>query len=101
MSANGGLMPITLDDYSMIPEPVANVGLGQTPPKTKNVLLAEPDIRLGILRDRFYIAELRPNVYSVGDLMLLAGLGAFVLEMASRLIRSRWLTSSDEVKAAT
>ena len=101
MSANGGLMPITVEDYNMIPEPAADLSVGQTPPGTKNVLLAEPDIRLGLLRDRIYIAELRSNVYSVGDLVLLAGLAVFVIELASKLIRSRRWARSDDLKATT
>ena len=99
MSANGGLMPITLEDFNTIREPAADLSVGQTPPSTKNVLLAEPDIRLGLLRDRFYIAQLRANVYSVGDLVLLAGLAVFVIEFASRLIRSRRWARSDDLKA--
>lgn len=101
MSANGGLMPITLEDYNRVSEPAADLVVGQTPPGTKNVLLAEPGIRLELLRDRLYISELRPNVYSVGDLMLLAGLAVFVIEVTSTLIRSRRRGSSDDVKATT
>ena len=101
MSANGGLMPITPEDYNLLPAPAAGWMIGQTPPGTKNVLLAEPDIRLGLLRDRLYVAELRPNVYSVGDLMLLAGLAVFVIEMTSGLIRSRRRRSSGDVRAPT
>jgi hypothetical protein len=101
MSANGGLMPITLEDYNLMPESAVGLSIGQTPPGTKNVLLSEPDIRLGLLRDQHYIAEFRPNVYSVGDLLLLAGLAVFVIEVASRLVQSRRRATSDDVHATT
>jgi hypothetical protein len=90
MAANGGLMPVTLENHLR----VADVGhqtlsLGQTPPHSKAVLLAPSDTRLGFLSDTIYLSIPSPKVYSVGDLFLMAGLLTFLVEVAVRAARSR------------
>ena len=81
IAANGGLMPVT-------PETLAHggfpddVSLGEWVPGSKDVLLSREDVRLWFLSDRFVLDELpRTLAYSLGDVIILAGLVVFLGEM--------------------
>ncbi len=88
--ANGGLMPATPENYQRIVKDGADdVPIGQSPPHTKNILLARSDTRLSFLSDTVYISVPSPNVYSPGDLVLIAGVIAFPLEVTRRSARRR------------
>ena len=90
ISVNGGLMPVTPENYAKVSgEEAQFLGPGQTPPGSKDVLMAASDTRLRPLTDTLYIPFLRPNVYSIGALVLFAGLISFVLEAATRAINHR------------
>jgi len=90
MAANGGLMPVTLENHLRVAD-VSHQTLspGQTPPQSKNILLAPSDIRLSFLSDIIYLSIPRPKIYSLGDLVLKVGLVIFLGEVAVRAIRSR------------
>ena len=90
ISVNGGLMPITPEKFSKLTHTdVADLTLGQTPPHSKNVLLRASDTRLAFLSDVFPISAPRAKVYSIGDLILRAGLVMFILEAVVRAVQSR------------
>jgi hypothetical protein len=90
MAANGGLMPITLENHLRVADAGhETLSLGQTPPHSKVVLLAPSDTRLRLLSDIIYLSTPSPKVYSVGDLLLMAGLLTFLVEVAVRAVRSR------------
>lgn len=90
ISANGGLMPIAAEDLRLVTEENRRtVQLGQTPPGSKNVMMLEADTRLGFLADRIYVSFPSAKIYSIGDLVLAAGLALFLAEVAARAFKSR------------
>jgi hypothetical protein len=90
MAANGGLMPVTLENHLRVADAShQTLSLGQTPPRSKVVLLASSDTRLSFLSDTIYLSIPRPKIYSVGDLFLMAGLLTFLVEVAVRAVYSR------------
>ena len=90
ISVNGGLMPVSPENYGKISGEKAQVlELGQTPTGSKDVLMAASETRLKPLTDTLYIPFFRPNIYSIGDIVLFAGLISFVLEAATRAINHR------------
>ncbi|HUS14483.1 MAG TPA: DUF5317 domain-containing protein [Chloroflexia bacterium] len=77
--ANGGFMPVT-------PETVHAAGLaeraplvGERLPGSKDLVLAADRTHLGWLGDRFTLSWPRPQVFSIGDVILVGGLGWLVL----------------------
>jgi hypothetical protein len=95
MAANGGLMPVTLENHLRVADAGhQTLSLGQTPPHSKVVLLAPSDTRLGFLSDTIYLSIYKPKIYSLGDLFLMAGLLTFLVEVAVRAARSRRRTRS-------
>ena len=95
MAANGGLMPITPANHLLVADAGhETLSLGQTPPHSKVVLLAPSDTRLSFLSDIIYLSVPSPKVYSVGDLLLMAGLLTFLVEVAARAVHSRRRTRS-------
>ena len=91
MTVNGGLMPVTPENHQrVLKSEVQMPSLSQTPPNSKNVLLASADTKLSFLSDTIYLPVLKPRVYSIGDLFLVAGILVFVAELASRSIRRRF-----------
>jgi hypothetical protein len=90
MAVNGGLMPVTPEKLQMVSEAHGETfQLGQTPPQSKNVLLAPSDTKLSYLSDTIYFSIPKPKVYSIGDLLLVFGIAIFLMEVAVRVIRSR------------
>jgi hypothetical protein len=90
MAANGGLMPVTLENHLRVADAShQTLAPGQTPPQSKNILLAPSDTRLSFLSDVIYLSIPKPKIYSLGDLFLKAGLVIFLGEVAIRAIRSR------------
>ena len=90
MAANGGLMPVTPENLRLVPGVQAEtVQLGQTPPQSKNVLLEPSETRLGFLSDVIFLSVPRPKVYSIGDLLLFAGVAVFLVEIGARAVQSR------------
>ena len=88
--ANGGLMPVTpenharvLSDDQRLPEP------GRTPPNSKNILLETSDTRLSFLSDTIYVSVPTAKVYSFGDMVLLAGVATFLVEVTARVVTAR------------
>jgi hypothetical protein len=90
MAANGGLMPVTLENHLRVADAGhQTLSLGQTPPHSKVVLLAPSDTRLRFLSDTIYLSTYKPKIYSLGDLFLMAGLLTFLVEVAVRAVHSR------------
>ena len=90
MAANGGLMPVTPENYQKVrPTKAHELRLGQTPPHSKDVLLDRADTKLRFLSDTFYLASPTPRVYSVGDFFLMASALIFVVEVTARAGRAR------------
>lgn len=86
--ANGGLMPVTPDTVALLmtPERQAELVVGQPIERSKDVLLEPADVRLAGLRDRF-VARAGPlrTVYSLGDVLVMAGLAIVLVELAGAL----------------
>ena len=90
MAANGGLMPVTPENHQSVSGAEAqHLTLGQSPPHSKNILLASSNTSLGFLSDRVLISIPRSKIYSVGDLLLMAGVAIFVAETFCKAWRSR------------
>jgi hypothetical protein len=90
MAVNGGLMPVTLENHLRVADASHQTLVpGQTPPQSKNILLAPSDTRLSFLSDIIYLPIPKPKIYSLGDLFLMAGLVIFLGEVAVRAIHSR------------
>ena len=76
MLANGGLMPVEAPAVETVGKhEVRDLQVGAHIPGSKNVLLAEEDIRLRELSDTLVLPVPRPftRAVSVGDLFVLAG----------------------------
>jgi hypothetical protein len=85
--ANGGLMPVTPETLARgdFPE---DVQLGEWVPGSKDVLLAEEDVRLGALGDRFVLDSFAGTIaYSIGDVIIAVGLVALLVELLMPRIR--------------
>ena len=82
--SNGGLMPVTPANAEKagMGYKIAGVELGEAIPRSKNVLLEESDIHLRWLSDRFtWISDSPLAVFSVGDIVIAAGLIVVLLEL--------------------
>ena len=82
--SNGGLMPISpaSADQTHRAAELAELSLGDPVPRTKNVLLEEGDTHLRWLSDRLVWKSALPvSVYSVGDVIIAAGLVVVLLEL--------------------
>jgi hypothetical protein len=89
--ANGGMMPIapeTLQRAGRIePWKIGDGSIGTHVARSKDVILRREDTRLEILADRFWTGLPAPlsSVFSVGDVLLLAGISVLVVRtMAAR-----------------
>ncbi|MFQ5472489.1 MAG: DUF5317 family protein [Dehalococcoidia bacterium] len=81
IAANGGLMPVTPETLAQGGFP-DHVSVGEWVPGSKDVLLLREDVRLWSLGDRFVLDEFpRTLAYSLGDVIILAGLVIFLGEM--------------------
>lgn len=86
LAANGGLMPVTPENAERIqPSIQETVAIGQTPPRSKSVLLPASQTRLSPLTDIIYLPFPKSSIYSVGDVSLMAGVVIFLLEVPLRL----------------
>jgi len=86
MAAHGGLMPIALETIQAsghFPEITAD-DVGKPIPYSKDIVLDRDDIHFEILADRFAISlpGYGGNIYSIGDFVLFAGLGAAAIQLA-------------------
>ena len=82
--SNGGLMPVTPANAEKagMGYKIEGVELGEAIPRSKNVLLEESDIHLRWLSDRFtWISDSPFAVFSIGDLVIAAGLVVLLLEL--------------------
>ena len=88
--AHGGLMPIaweTVRDSGYFPE-ITEDQVGSEMPGSKDILLMRDDIRFAALSDRFPVdAPLNaPNIYSLGDFVLFAGLAVAAMEILAWVV---------------
>jgi hypothetical protein len=86
---NGGLMPISPANMVKVGlgDELPDLELGDPVPLTKNVLLEEGDPALQWLTDRFTWQSLGPfPVFSIGDIIIAAGLVVVLLELVLPLI---------------
>ena len=82
--SNGGLMPVTPAnaEKAEMGYKIEGVELGEAIPRSKNVLLEESDTHLRWLSDRFtWISDSPLAVFSVGDIVIAAGLTVVLLEL--------------------
>ena len=90
--SNGGLMPVTPADAEQagMGYKIEGVKLGEAIPRSKNVLLETSDTHLRWLSDRFtWISDSPFAVFSVGDIVLAAGLVVLLVEfLLPALLRS-------------
>lgn len=85
--ANGGLMPVTPETLARgdFPE---DVQLGEWVPGSKDVLLAEEDVRLGALSDRFVLDSFAGSIaYSIGDVFIAVGMVVLLAELLLVIVR--------------
>jgi hypothetical protein len=84
MAANGGWMPITQDMYYFVhPERVAEVQ--SRPPTSKGIILPRSETNLWALSDIVPLPlPWRRTAVSVGDLLLIAGVGQFIMHASAR-----------------
>ncbi len=97
MAANGGLMPVTpANAERVLSQDTLERGIevGQTPPRTKSIVLEPEDTRLGFLSDIIYVPAPNSAVYSIGDVLLLAGLFTFLVEASYRVVLRRKTSQS-------
>jgi hypothetical protein len=90
--SNGGLMPISpaMMEKAGRGDELAQLELGDAVPRAKNVLLEESDIKLEWLADRFTWDSPGPfSVFSVGDVIIGAGLVVVFVELFLPLIVGR------------
>ena len=82
MIVNGGLMPVTPENYAKVARSdVGPVAIGETPPRTKSVVMVDDETRLAFLSDVVYVGSPSPRVYSVGDIALGLGFVAVFIEV--------------------
>ncbi len=75
IASNGGLMPVSPDTLERIGRPSEGLALGEWVPQSKDVLLAREDTRLWFLTDTLvWKNPTSINAFSVGDLVIAAGL---------------------------
>ncbi len=91
--AHGGTMPVaweTVDASGSFPSISENM-LGEQIPGSKDVLLLRKDIHFEPLSDRYFIDPpvYRPNIYSLGDFAIFAGLAVAVVELISFVLSGR------------
>ena len=72
--ANGGLMPTTAEAYGKNGEIAADVRPGDWIPHSKDVLLDRSDVNLYFLADHFTNGGDVIRVFSIGDVIIAAGL---------------------------
>lgn len=105
MAAHRGSMPI---DYAIIersgafPE-VTRDDIGRQTNHGKDIVLERDDIHFFALSDRYVITlpVYGPNIYSLGDFVLFAGLGAVVTQaVAMAVVSGRRATQSGEATAS-
>ena len=80
--ANGGLMPTTAEAYGENGEIAADVRPGDWIPHSKDVLLDRSDVNLYFLSDHFTNGGDVIRVFSIGDVMIAAGLILTMAEVA-------------------
>ena len=84
MAANGGWMPITQEMYYFVhPERIAEVL--SRPPTSKGIILPRSETNLWALSDIVPLPlPWRRTAVSIGDLLLIAGVGQFIMHASSR-----------------
>jgi hypothetical protein len=93
MLAHGGTMPVaweTVSSSGAFPE-ITEQMLGEQIAGSKDVLLLRDDIRFEWLSDRYYVDPpiYRPNVYSLGDFVIFAGVALAAVESLLWAVRAR------------
>ena len=79
MFANGGLMPITPDKFTVTGVDLSAASPGMRPAVSKNIVLNSEQAHLGWLGDTISLPKPLNFVVSPGDLAVAAGVGWFVL----------------------
>lgn len=87
MLAHGGLMPVSyrvVHDSGAFPE-ITEAAIGQQLGNGKDILLRDGDIQLAALSDRYALSVplYGSNIYSLGDLVLFAGVAAVAAQAAA------------------
>jgi len=103
--AHGGTMPVaweTVRDSGSFSN-ISQDMLGDQIPGSKDVLLMREDIRFEPLSDRYFIDPpvYRPNIYSLGDFLIFAGIGVAVVELAAFVASGRLPARAWRRRAAT
>lgn len=95
MLAHGGLMPISYEVLleSGIKE-VSEADIGKPLALSKDIVLWRDDIHFELLSDRYILTLpiIGPNVYSIGDFVLFAGLCLATVEAVVRSVRGERTT---------
>ncbi len=91
--AHGGTMPVaweTVQASGAFPSITEDM-LGEQIPGSKDVLLLRNDIHLEPLSDRYFIDPpvYRPNIYSLGDFAIFAGIALAIVELISFVLSGR------------
>ena len=86
MLAHGGNMPVaweTVSESGAFPE-ITEQMLGEQLAGSKDVLLPRDEVRFEWLSDRYFIDPplYRPNIYSLGDFVIFAGIVVALFELA-------------------
>jgi len=86
MAAHGGLMPVAYEivrDSGNFPE-ITEANIGYQLQGSKDIVLERADVRAYALSDRFAVTVpgYKPNIYSVGDFLMFAGMGLVLVEGA-------------------
>ena len=97
MTANGGLMPLSPENAERVfsNERLVNIGIGDTLPYSKSVLLDVSQTRLEFLSDIIFVTVPVMNIYSIGDVLLGMGVVIFGLEALYRAHPPRRRTTRD------
>ena len=91
MTLNGGLMPVTPEtlDRAGLSNLAAETGLGHAIPGTKDVLLDRSSVKLYPITDVLVTPNYSRQAYSIGDLIIVAGVLVALTEIAIQALRRR------------
>ena len=91
MAVNGGLMPVTPEtlDRAGLSSLAAETDMGHVIPKTKDVLVDRSAVKLYPITDILVTQYPRRLAYSVGDLIIVAGVLIALTEIAILALRRR------------
>ncbi len=98
MVANGGLMPVTPETYRYV-HPDRNLEVQTRPPSSKGIILPRSETNLWVLSDIIRVAlPWRRNAISLGDILLIVGVGQFIFQVTSTKEKRTVVNTSSQVK---